>query len=267
MPLPDTQQNRDWRVASVGLAVFVVAIAACGTEPRAAPPDSDDEPAASSDTGSAGEAQAPPGDSVADDWTAGITVDTATVATGTAVVTAVRTGVHEGYDRVTVEFAGDSSLPGYHIEYVDRPLHECGSGRQIHPVGDAWLEIRLDGAAAHTEAGTPTLPGREIDVAGPLLRRMYRTCDFEGVVTFVAAVASPQPYRVMELTGPSRLVIDFRHQRPPGSQLTRTAGPEKREGTGAPQRARSLRPVVSALTTSRSKSAPCRCRRRHRSTP
>src|SRR3990172_2005408 len=32
-----------------------------------------------------------------------------------------------GYDRVVFEFAGDS-LPGYHVEYVNRPVVRCGSG-------------------------------------------------------------------------------------------------------------------------------------------
>jgi hypothetical protein len=153
---------------------------------------------------------APADSSSGEGWTSGITADSA-VATGTAVVAALRTGTHAGFDRITVEFGPGASLPGHHMEYIDRPLHECGSGRQIHPVGDAWLEIRLDGAAAHTEAGEPSLPGRETAVGGTLLRRIYRTCDFEGIVTFVAALSAPGPYRVIELAEPARLVVDIRH--------------------------------------------------------
>jgi hypothetical protein len=95
------------------------------------------------------------------------------------------------------------------VEYVDRPLHECGSGNQIFPVGDAWLELRLEPAAAHTEAGEATLGAREIAVDAPLLRRIYRTCDFEAVVVHVLALSAPNPFRVLTLSSPSRIVVDI----------------------------------------------------------
>jgi hypothetical protein len=124
------------------------------------------------------------------------------------VLTAMRTGSHPAYDRVTLELSGAEGLPAYHLEYVDRPLIECGSGRQVSPVGDAWLELRLEPAAAHTEAGQPTLGSREIVVGAPLVQRIYRTCDFEGVVTLVLALSAPNPFRVLTLSDPWRVVVD-----------------------------------------------------------
>jgi hypothetical protein len=103
---------------------------------------------------------------------------------------------------------GSPARPGYHLEYVDRPLIACGSGEQIFPEGDAWLEIRLEPAAAHTEEGQPTLGPREVAVDGPLLRRIYRTCDFEGIVTYVLALSTPNAYRVVTLQDPIRIVVD-----------------------------------------------------------
>lgn len=126
------------------------------------------------------------------------------------VLTEIRTGTHPDYERMTLELAESGGRPGYRLEYVDRPLHECGSGRQIFPVGDAWLELRLEPAAAHTEAGAPTLGDREVDIRGPVLRRIYRTCDFEGIVTLVLAVSTPNPFRVMTLSDPPRLAVDIR---------------------------------------------------------
>lgn len=136
------------------------------------------------------------------------------------VVAALRSGTHPNFERVTFEFGGGvggaessgepAGRPGYRLEYVDRPLRACGSGQQIFPVGDGWLEIRLDPAAAHTEAGESTLGPREIEVGGPLLRRIYRTCDFEGVVTHVLALESPNEYRVFTLEAPLRIVVDVR---------------------------------------------------------
>jgi hypothetical protein len=143
-------------------------------------------------------------------WTIGVTSVPAGVdVPPLPVLTSLRTGTHAEYVRMTVEIGPDApGPPGYKVEYIDRPLIECGSGAQIFPVGDAWLELRLEPAAAHTEDGQPTLGPREIAVEGPLLLRLYRTCNFEGVVTLVMALASPNPYRVLTLPDPWRIVVD-----------------------------------------------------------
>ena len=199
------------RVRCLALAGVLAAGLSCGRGNAPAGTDTAVETESAPDSVSGVAAPPTAADSSSGDgWTSGITTDSFGAA-GTGIVTALRTGTHAGFDRITLEFGPGASLPGYHIEYIDRPLHECGSGRQIHPVGDAWLEIRLEGAAAHTEAGEPTLPNRETTTSGALLRRIYRTCDFEGVVTFVAALSAPGPYRVLQLAQPPRLVIDIRH--------------------------------------------------------
>jgi hypothetical protein len=128
---------------------------------------------------------------------------------GVPVITALRSAMQPDFDRVTLEFAGPA-VPGYHVEYVDKPLHECGSGEQVFPVGDAWLQIRLEPANAHTEAGRPTLPARQIDARGTWLRRIYRTCDFEAVVVMTLALEKPNDFRVFTLKDPTRIVIDVK---------------------------------------------------------
>ena len=112
---------------------------------------------------------------------------------------------------MTVELGSGDWLPGYHAEYVDRPLHQCASGDAIYPVGDAWLELRLEPAQAHTEEGAPTLPGRELEAAGEGLLKVYVTCDFEGVVALVLAVERPNHFRVLTLASPARIVVDVQH--------------------------------------------------------
>ncbi|MFW6085375.1 MAG: AMIN-like domain-containing (lipo)protein [Gemmatimonadota bacterium] len=145
-------------------------------------------------------------------WTIGVrSAPSELTAPPLPVLTELRAGTHPDYERVTFEISGEAGgRPGYRVEYVDRPLVECGSGNQIFPVGDGWLEVRLEPAAAHTEDGRPTLGSREIDVDGPLLERIYRTCDFEGIVTHVLALASPNAYRVLTLQDPWRIVVDVR---------------------------------------------------------
>jgi hypothetical protein len=141
------------------------------------------------------------------DWTAGI-VDVARDAAPTAVLRDVRTGTHDGFFRTV--FAFGARVPGYHIEYVDRPVYHCASGEPMAIAGEAWLEVRFRAAAAHTEAGAVTIAERDRTLDGPLLRQLTLTCDFEGDVTWVLGLAAPHRYRVAELTDPPRLVLDVR---------------------------------------------------------
>jgi len=212
-------------------AGMVVLLAACGPEepvpgdprtepgppapgaPEASPPR---PPASPRDPGSPAppptdSPRTPPSPSEA--WTAGIVDVPSSVdpGEGLPVVRELGTAVHEGHDRLTVELGEGRGMPGYHLEYVDRPLHQCGSGNPLHPVGDAWLELRLEPAQAHTESGQPTLEGRELPAVGEVAERIYLTCDFEGVVSLVLALRSPNLFRVFTLEDPRRLVLDVSH--------------------------------------------------------
>lgn len=116
-----------------------------------------------------------------------------------------------GYDRVVFEFAGDS-LPGYLVEYATRPVVRCGSGDPVAAAGSNQLVVRFEPAQAHDGQGNPTVP-RRTPVAGLDLQLV---CDFEGQVEWLLTAPSPlprpsSPYRVLELTGPPRLVLDVRH--------------------------------------------------------
>ena len=132
--------------------------------------------------------------------------------TGAAMLRAIRTARHTGYDRIVFDF-GTDSVPNYSIEYVDRPVRDCGAGNVVPLAGDAWLVIRLEPANAHTEEGRPTLPGRAFTPALPVLLELKQTCDFEAQVQWVAALTAPNPYRVTTLTLPQRLIVDVRHVR------------------------------------------------------
>ena len=193
----------------------LAAAVACGNEPNGGAPAPDtaraEAPGEPAPTAAAAAPAPAPPDST--EWTIGTLSAPSTVTGGAPplpVLTALRTGVHPEYERVTIELQSGGGLPGYRIEYVDRPLHDCGSGEPTYPVGDAWLEIRLEPAAAHTEEGRATLGTRDLPVDQRLLRRIYRTCDFEGIVTLVLALSEPNPFRVLTLDGPPRIAVDVR---------------------------------------------------------
>lgn len=138
-------------------------------------------------------------------WTAGL------VAKGGSemvTLTEVRTARHDEFERIVLTF--EPQLPGYQIQYVDRPVRQCGSGDVVELPGDAWLSIRLEPAQAHTEAGAPTIAEKSRTPSYENLKALKLICDFEGQVEWVAAVASPNQYRTLELREPARLVIDVK---------------------------------------------------------
>lgn len=142
------------------------------------------------------------------EWTAGI-IDRPQLNAPAATLVAVRTGTHEGFDRVVFEF--EERIPGYHTEYIDQPVRKCGSGKVTQLAGDGWLEVRMYPANAHTEEGQPTVAERERMPNLPVLSELELTCDFEALVTWVFGVESPNRYQVRELSSPPRLVVDVRH--------------------------------------------------------
>lgn len=144
----------------------------------------------------------------ASDWTAEI-IDRPKFDAPAATLVAVRTGTHEGFDRVLFEF--DERVPGYHIEYIDQPVRKCGSGKVTQVGGDGWLEVRMYPVNAHTQEGRPTVAERERMPKLPVLSELELTCDFEAVVTWVFGVESPNRYQVRELQSPPRLIVDVRH--------------------------------------------------------
>jgi hypothetical protein len=128
------------------------------------------------------------------------------------ILRAVRTAEHPGFDRVVFQF--DGSMPGYHIEYIDRPIRECGSGRTLPVAGQGWLRVRLDPARAHELVdgfAQATVASRNRPVDHNVVLQLALTCDFEARVEWVIGVTSPNRYRVLELTEPVRLVVDVLH--------------------------------------------------------
>lgn len=145
------------------------------------------------------------------EWTAGI-VEGAGNSPGSAVLTSVRAARQADFDRIVIEF-DRGEISGYHVEYVDRPVRQCGSGEPTDVEGDGWLLVRLNPAQAHDDNGRPTVSTRDIRPTLPNVAQLRLICDFEGYVEWVIGVRSPNPYRVLELTNPARLVIDINHQR------------------------------------------------------
>lgn len=143
------------------------------------------------------------------EWTTNMVEATHDV-TDAPLLTDVRVVPNEGFDRVVLEFI-DEEFPSYRIGYVDAPVLQCGSGDPVTIAGEALLLVRLQPANAHDEQGESTIDDRSVASALPVLREVTLTCDFEAHVEWVLGVASVNPFRVMELAEPARLVIDVQH--------------------------------------------------------
>ena len=126
-----------------------------------------------------------------------------------AILREVRTATHENFDRVVFEFEGNA-VPGYHIEYVEKPVKDCGQGEPVSISGDGLLLVRLLPAQAHSESGVATIKARQLAPGLPLIKEMKIICDFEADVQWVVGVTAPNRYRVLELSNPARLVVDVR---------------------------------------------------------
>ena len=55
------------------------------------------------------------------------------------ILRAVRVGLQPHAERVVFEF-NDTKLPAWQVEYVDRPVRDCGSGDAVPVAGEAWLQ-------------------------------------------------------------------------------------------------------------------------------
>ena len=115
------------------------------------------------------------------------------------------------FDRM--EFTFDQSVPDYTIEYVDAAF-ACGSGVAEEVAGAAFLEIRMQPAAAHDEAGLETIASADIMFDFPTLLQLTMTCDFEGEVVWIAGLSEEVNFKTSFLTTPfpvHTIIIDVNH--------------------------------------------------------
>ena len=127
----------------------------------------------------------------------------------TPKVVNLRVGQHPTYDRVVVDFRG--KLAGYDVRYV-KALYYDGTGDEVPLKGARFIQIRITPAVAHDAAGHSVYVGPTLQqYQMPMLRGAAFIGDFEGDVTFGLALSHLDTFRVLEVTDPSRLVIDVHH--------------------------------------------------------
>ncbi|WP_432968699.1 AMIN-like domain-containing (lipo)protein [Dactylosporangium sp. CA-233914] len=124
-------------------------------------------------------------------------------STGRPVLTGVRVGRHDAYDRTVFDFSGGT--PGYRVQYGT--LVEQGRGDTVPVAGAATLVVVFtDTAAPAVDLGTVYNPGF------PTLRQIRSGGYFEGVAGFGLGVEDRAGFRVLVLHGPDRIAVDVAHQ-------------------------------------------------------
>jgi hypothetical protein len=124
-------------------------------------------------------------------------------------LTAVRVAHQPGFDRIVFEFApqsgGTAHLPAYTVsrqasaQFVKDP-----SGQAVTMRGSAGLRIVFHGAS-----GATSYTGSRDQMPGlPVIQEVEQLGDFEAVLSWGAGLSQPSCLRTLELSNPTRLVID-----------------------------------------------------------
>lgn len=128
----------------------------------------------------------------------------------TQEIIGIRTGLHEGFDRVVLELSGDEPVLGWFAGFTDEAVVDP-SGQPLEVAGEAFLELGVHGIDWTNESperysGEP-VPGGDLEgvtevVFGGL---------FEAQQQIVIGLDAQTAYRVFALSDPARIVIDIRH--------------------------------------------------------
>jgi hypothetical protein len=118
----------------------------------------------------------------------------------------LRAGRHDTFDRVV--FHIDGQIPWYSFRYVP-VVRQDGSGLPISLRGSAFLEVVL--RAATDIDGRSVLATTRLRPDFPALREVSAPGSFEGQTVVGVGVSERVGFRVFELTGPNRIVLDLAH--------------------------------------------------------
>ncbi len=118
---------------------------------------------------------------------------------------AVRVGRQTGFDRVTFEFSS-ASMPQYRLSLQPNTNFTTdASGMPVTLAGSSGMGIHFPMSTGQGSYTGSTDIKSNLDV----LKEVYQLGDFERVLTWGLGIQGTPCYRVMELTGPTRLVVDL----------------------------------------------------------
>ncbi len=130
---------------------------------------------------------------------------TAAQAPQSALVDAVRTGTHAGYDRLTIEFQNGQPVSIELRKQANTTFTQGASGQQVVLAGGSGILVTIHGADGHTAYSGPS----DFKTGYKGLVEARQVQDFEGVVQWGLGISGNGCYRAFILASPTRLVIDI----------------------------------------------------------
>lgn len=131
----------------------------------------------------------------------------------------VRVGEHEGYDRVVLEFSGEEAPDVYTVSWAENPTFGQ-TDDALDVSSDAILEVAVTGLVSteNPEASQPEEIGAIEYTNAPLaihttaiVTDVWAASWYQNTGTYYIELDRERPFRVVNDTDPSRLVIDLAH--------------------------------------------------------
>jgi hypothetical protein len=124
-------------------------------------------------------------------------------ASAAGTVYDVRVAHHDGYDRLVIGFPTANAMPQYQLnQQTSAQFVRDASGQPVTLSGSAGIRVVLGNTDIVNGAPSDLTPNL------PAIREVAQIGNFERFVSYGVGLATPACFRVLELTGPTRLVID-----------------------------------------------------------
>jgi hypothetical protein len=146
-------------------------------------------------------------------------------------VSSLRVAHHDGYDRLVFEFAATAAgaVPEYSLtQQNSSSFTRDASGQTVRLDGSAGIKTVFRNTSVGSGVPSDLKPGL------PAIREVANIGDFERVTSYGIGLSSAACFRVLELSGPTRLVIDVQTAPdavPSAAPVTTTAAPSAAPAT------------------------------------
>jgi hypothetical protein len=157
-------------------------------------------------------------------------------ASAAGTVSDARVAHHNGYDRLVIGFATANAMPQYQLNRQNTAhFVRDASGQPVTLHGSAGIHVVIRNADIVSGAPSDLKPNL------PEIREVAQIGNFERVVSYGVGLSTAACIRVLELSGPTRLVIDV--QTPadapaatvaPSTSMSQPVAPSDLAATGHP---------------------------------
>lgn len=121
----------------------------------------------------------------------------------------VRTGAHDGYDRVVLDLSGEVPMLGWFAGFTDEAI-EDPTGFPLEVDGDAFLELGIRAIDWTTDRPERFSGPVDADGLGNVTDVVFGGL-FEAQQQILIGLEERTAYRIFVLPDPARIVIDIKH--------------------------------------------------------